>query len=722
MSRGTIDGFAVLGRPRRAKYAPGRTLSDLLAKPWMEGAVPVLLALLLGLVAAVATPEILGSGDQGVILARFAETALLAFALTLVLLGGGFDLSVGAMMGLTAMCSLVLMRVYELPSPAVVPIVLVLGAVLGSINGTLVALVKTRPFITTLVTALTFRAVLQMVQGEYADRLLMPREDTLWLVLGQGSILFIPTSLFLMLVILLVAHLGLTRSKWGWWLTAVGSDRRSSRRNGIAVNKVTFVSYVISGVLCSLAGVLMAARQGSTSANLGAGYEIIALTAVVLGGVSLRGGRGSVIRAALGALIVALMGQAVFRRNWDSAMETVILAVVLLVFAALDQKWGKYRGIIADKLGVSPFYFKPGPLVDVTSSGTIWQVNDALSRADEIGVGRIRGAEDCVVDDEGAVYCGDRRGWIWKWSGENYEHGEIYARTGGSPLAHVLEPDGSLLVCVSGIGVCRITPDREVHWIATRAPRTRFQFYDDSALRFADDLDVAPDGSIYFSDASTRVDTSNYHTLVAEYRPNGRVLRLDPDGTVETVVTNLAAANGITTSHDGRSILIASTLSFRVDRLWIDGPKKGQLEPVLENLPGAPDNINRASDGTYWLAFVGMRTPFSDLVLQHPRFRRRMVKQLPVDDWIVPQWNISCVVKFTEDGEITKVLWDKTGEKHPMVTSMFERNGYLYLGGLENNRIGRIKLDPEDVGPIDPVVIPGARSQWKHLAREGASV
>lgn len=727
MTQRTIDAFSVLGRPWHSRIAPGRTIGDLLSKSWMEGAVPVLLALFLGVLTAATTPEVLGQGDRGVVLDRFAETALLAFAMTIVLLAGGFDLSVGAMTGVAAIGSLVLVRVYDLPTFMAVLITLAGGVVMGSINGLLVAVVKTRPFITTLVTALTFRALIQLIQGEYSSELLQTRDDSLWLVLGQGTILFLPTGVFLMLVILLVAHLVISRSRWGWWLAAVGSDRRSARRNAIPVNRVAFASYVMSGVLCALAGVIMSARQGSTSANVAAGYEIIALTAVVLGGVSLRGGRGSVIRAALGALIVAMIGQSVFRHGWDSSMETVILATVLLAFAALDQKWGKYRGLVAGKFAVNPFYFRPGPLVDVTSEGTIWKVNDALSDAEAIGLGQIEGAEDCVVDEEGAVYCGDRRGWIWRFSGDNHEHGEIYARTGGSPLGHVLEPDGSLVVCVSGIGVCRIHRSREVEWIATRAPRTRFQLYDDSALRFADDLDVAPDGSIYFSDASTRVDTSNYHTLVAEYRPNGRVLRLDPDGSIETVVTHLGAANGIATAHDGRSILIASTLTFRVDRLWIDGPEKGRLEPVMENLPGAPDNINRASDGNYWMAFVGMRTPFSDLVLQHPKFRKRMVKELPVDDWIVPQWNISCVVKFNESGEILKVLWDSTREKHPMVTSMSERNGYLYLGGLENNRIGRVKLDPREVGSIDPYAVPGTYAlpnvpSADATPREGAAV
>lgn len=708
MSSRTVDAFTrTTGRPSIARFAPRRTLGDLLSKSWMEGAVPIFLAVLLGCAVIFTTPQILSGGDRGIILAQFAEAGLLSIALTLVLVGGGFDLSVGSTMGLAAIGSLILFRVYQLPVEVVVGLTLIGGAVVGAINGLLIALVKTRPFITTLVTALTIRALIELIQGEYSQQLLFPRDDINWMFIGHGAVAGIPTALFWLLLIVVVTHVMLTRSRWGWWLTAVGSDRRSARRNGIPVQTVAFLSYVISGVLCALAGLFMSARQGSTSANVASGYEIIALTAVVLGGVSLRGGRGSVVRATTGALIVAVLGQAIFRRDWDTSMEMVALALVLLVFAALDQKWGKHRNDLAQKLTISPFRYNAGPLEDVTDPRSIWAINDALSEATPIGLGKIRGAEDCVVDDEGSVYCGDRRGWVWKFSGENHEHGEIYARTGGTPLGHVWDADGNLVVAVSGMGVCRIDDKRTVEWLATRAPRTKWQLFDDSALRFADDLDIAPDGSIYFSDASTRVDTSSYQSVVAEYRPNGRVLRLDPDGTVETVVTNVAAANGIATAHDGQSILIASTTMFRVDRLWISGPKQGQFEPVLENLPGAPDNVNRASDGNYWLSFVGMRTPFSDLILRHPDFRLRMTKLLPVDDWIVPQWNVSCVAKFNDAGQILKVLWDRTGERHPMVTSMSEHRGHLYLGGLENNRIGRIKLDPEDVGPIDPYRIPG---------------
>jgi ribose transport system permease protein len=88
-----------------------------------------------------------------------------------------------------------------------------------------------------------------------------------------------------------------------------------------------------------------------------------------------------------------------------------------------------------------------------------------------------------------------------------------------------------------------------------------------------------------------------------------------------------------------------------------------------------------------------------------------MTKELPPDDWIVPQLNVSCVIKFDEAGTVLKVWWDATLEKYPMVTSINEDDGYLYLCGIQNNRVGKLALDPAEVGPVDPRVVPGPTGQ-----------
>ncbi len=702
----SVDGFVLTGQPARSRLAPQRTIADALKKRWMEGAVPLALAAVLYFCILGMTP--VGFSDNEAMLNETAQMGLLAIGLTFVMVGGGIDLSIGSIAAVTAIGSLVAHRAWELPMGLVALACPVVGAILGSVNGFLIAKLGTRPFITTLVTLLTFRGIVKVLQAEYGEELAFARPSLVWDFLARGSIAGVPTTWFLFAVVLLLGHLCLTRSRWGWWITSVGSDRRSARRNGIPVERVVLVTYVISGALAGTAGLLASARFGRADASVAQGWELIILTAVVLGGVSLQGGRGSVLRAVVGVLVVVALQQATILMQLKNGYYSVMLSIALLVFALLDLKWGKYRHRFAEKISVDPSRQDPDPLEDITQPSSKWAINGDLTAAPPIGLGRLEGAEDMVLDADGNLYCGDRRGWVWKFDGPDFEHGRIFARTGGHPLGHAWDLEGRLVTAVSGMGVIRVNHDGTTELLSNQVPRSRFSLHDDSAMRFADDLDVAPDGSIYVSDFSSRVGAAEYPIELVEMRANGRLIRIDPDGTSEVVIKNYAFPNGVCTSQDGQSILVASTLLYRVDRLWIAGPKKGQLEPVLQNLPGCPDNINRASDGNYWMTFVAMRTPLSDLINRYPKIRRRMTKELPVDDWLLPQLNVSCVLKFNEAGEILRVMWDETLENYPMVTSVKEYDGVLYLGGINNNRLGRLVLDPSEVGDIDTSRVPGS--------------
>ena len=708
------DAFSLTGEGWRGRLAPSRALSDLVGKRWMEAAVPLSLALLLSVAIIALTP--VGLGDNKAIINEVAEKGLLAIGLTIVLVAGGIDLSIGSILGVAAIGSLVLDRAYGVPLPVIVVITPLIGAALGLVNAVLIAKVKTRPFITTLVTLIAFRGIAEWLQDANADKLTTPTSSLVWDFLGQGSLAGVPTAWFIFAVVLLVSHLALTRSRWGWHVTSVGSERRSARRNGINVDRIVLSTYVLSGFLAGTAGLLASARFGRADAGVGQGAELVVLTAVVLGGVSLKGGRGSVVRAAVGMFVVAIIQQATIALRLENGYFPTLLATVLLVFAVLDLKWGTYRERIAAKLSLDPGKTAVGPLVDVTEPDTVWTVNRKLTDAPPIGLGVVEGAEDCALDDDGNMYCGDRRGWIWKFAGPDHEHGEVFARTGGLPLGHTWDLNGDLLVAVGGMGVQRVHPDGSVELVANQVKRSWTSLHDNSAIRFADDLDVAPDGAIYVSDFSTRTSPAEYMLEFVECRPNGRVVRIDPDGSTDVVVKNHVFPNGVCTSHDGQSVLIASTGLFRVDRLWITGPKQGQLETVIEDLPGYPDNLNRASDGTYWMSFVAMRTPVSDLLMKYPSMRRRMTKELPVDEWFVPQLNVSCVLKFNEAGQVLKVLWDGSLKNYPMVTSINEHQGSLYLCGVQNNRVGRMQLDPEDIGSIDPRVVPGTAQALRPFA------
>ena len=159
-------------------------------------------------------------------------------------------------------------------------------------------------------------------------------------------------------------------------------------------------------------------------------------------------------------------------------------------------------------------------------------------------------------------------------------------------------------------------------------------------------------------------------------------------------------------AHDNKSLFFAESWACRIHRYWLEGPKAGTAECVIRDMPGYPDNINRASDGTYWMAWLGMRTPTFDLSLRHPGMRKRMARRLPQDDWLFPNINTGGVVKFDDRGQIVQTLGDLTGASHAMVTSMREHKGQLFIGGIFNNRIGRFTIEGADQGWS------GIRSYW----------
>ncbi len=117
---------------------------------------------------------------------------------------------------------------------------------------------------------------------------------------------------------------------------------------------------------------------------------------------------------------------------------------------------------------------------------------------------------------------------------------------------------------------------------------------------------------------------------------------------------------------------------------------------VVPNMPGYPDNINRASDGNFWVAMLGMRAPVLDLALRMPGFRRRMARRVAPDRWLYPNLNTGCVIKFDLKGNILQSLWDITAEDHAMITSMRGHRGHLYIGGVYNNRVGKLSIPNAD--------------------------
>ncbi len=681
------------------QYFPEKLLGEVLTKRWSDNIVPV--AATVVVIGAFLWHDIgffnLASLTEAS--RQLAEFMLIVVAMGIVLLAGGLDLSLGSVFALANITALICMNLLGWPVWASITATLAVGAACGAVNGFLIGYLRIRAFLTTLVTLIIIRSVVDIILLRYAVQISSGFPDSeLWYFIGEGTVLGVPFSFVVASIVVAVWHVILTRARAGWHITAVGGSRRSAFNAGLKVKRTVFMTYVCSSTLAAIAGIFFAARLGSAGSDTGVGLEIAALTAAVLGGNSLGGGRGSVAKSVLGAVVVLILTDSMVRIGISGGITSTILGVILLLVVAIDVRWLKNRHKILNKVYVSPAYFRlpPAPDTDVGSTSP-YALNDRLKAVSLIGKGEIEGPEDVIFDRRDNLYCPNRHGDIVRFLAPDYARWEIFAHIGGHPLGMAFDAQENLNVCVGGMGLYQVTPECEVRKLTDETNRTLFSIIDDSRLKLADDLDIAPDGRIFFSEATIRYDMHDWPYDALESRGNGRLICYDPrDGSTRTVLRNLQFPNGVCMTGDGQSLLFAETWGCRINRYWFDGPRKGTCEVLIPDLPGYPDNINRASDGNYWVALVGMRSPVLDLALRMPSLRKRMAKRVARDEWLFPNINTGCVVKFTGEGKVLESLWDLGGENHPMVTSMREHKGYLYLGGLYNDRIGRLKLPDAD--------------------------
>ena len=636
---------------------------------------------------------------------QLGEFSIVVTGLTIVMLAGGIDLSVGSIFALATFAAVSSVFIFALPVWAGLFAAVATGIVFGAVNGYLIGYMRLRAFLTTLVTFIIGRALFDILVVNFAAQIQLSdvTSDT-WDFIGDGRVLGLSISVITAIVIAVVAHVALTRSRPGLHMLAVGGSRRSAHNSGIKVRETVFMSYVISGACSGIAGFLIACRLSGAGPGAGLNLEILALTAAVVGGNSLGGGRGSIAKGIMGAIIVLTMNNGLIRLGYGTGTNQMVLGLMLAAAVVLDIRWLKNRHKVLDEVYVAPIYLRMGETQSaLPESGTPYALNNKISQTEYIGLGELEGPEDVILDRDDNLYCGTRHGEIIRFMAPDYKKSEVFAHTGGFPLGLAFDKEGTLLSCVGAMGLYAISKSGETTQLSAETSRSYTSIVDDARLRDPNDLDVAADGKIYFTDSTTRYDAHDWALDSIEGRPTGRLLVYDPNtGKTKTLLENYRYANGVCIAHDGKSLFLAESWACRVHRYWIEGPKAGTAECVIKDMPGYPDNINRASDGSYWMAWLGMRTPSFDLALRHPGFRKRMTRRLPSDEWLFPNINTGGVVKFDETGRIVETLGDMTGTSHPMVTSMREHKGYLYVGGILNNRIGRYKIpgaDPKWTGP-----------------------
>ena len=288
--------------------------------------------LALGLVLEIALFSIIGwhfftPGNAGEIVRASAEIGLLALALTPVIVTGGIDLSVGSLLGLCAVVLGVTWRDGGWPLPAAAAAALLAGVAGGGLNALLVARLGIPPLIVTLGTYSLFRGVAEGVTAGVKNYSDFPES---FLFLGQGRIGAVPSQLVVIVAAAVLFWLMIHRMAMGRTLRAIGFSPEGARHAGVSVSRRLAAVYVLSGLCAGVAALLYVARLGQAKADAGTGFELMAITAVILGGTSIFGGRGSVGGTLLGLAAIAVLQNGLRLADLPAELAGVVTAVLLL--------------------------------------------------------------------------------------------------------------------------------------------------------------------------------------------------------------------------------------------------------------------------------------------------------------------------------------------------------------------------------------------------------
>jgi ribose transport system permease protein len=264
------------------------------------------------------------------ILDQWAPVAIVACAATLVIIAGGFDLSVGAIYALSGVLAAL---VANSTSPVLGILVGVLaGVALGVGNGVLATAGRVNSFIATLATSIIIRGIAVAATGGFLVTVIDPSYTDL----GRGSILGVKTSVWLLVIFAAATWFLLSQTTFGRFMFASGGNEEAARLSGVRVDVVRAATFAISGLAAGIAGVLVSSRVATGEADSGVGLELQAIAAVVIGGTSISGGEGAVWRTILGVLLLALIGNGFNLLNVDPTYQQIFQGTIILIAVSMD--------------------------------------------------------------------------------------------------------------------------------------------------------------------------------------------------------------------------------------------------------------------------------------------------------------------------------------------------------------------------------------------------
>ena len=322
--------------------------------------------------------------------------------------------------------------------------------------------------------------------------------------------------------------------------------------------------------------------------------------------------------------------------------------------------------------------------------------NTALANLERLSIGDTYGPEDidAIMTDAGVmIYASGHKGEIIEINPRDNTHRYI-ANTGGIPLGVEFGEDGILYVADAHKGLLSVTRDGTVTVLTDRA--------NGMPILYADDLDIASDGVIYFSDASTKFGAKAHKSTLAaslleimEHRGTGRVLAYNPKTQRTTVVKDgMVFPNGVVMGpideQGHQTILVNETGTYQVHKIWVSGPRTGESVVIMDNLPGFPDNINPGPDGTYLLGLISQRSKWLDDNSNTPNMRK-LAMRLPAS--MRPKAvSYGLIVQIDGAGNILKTWQDPTGHYPNATGAIIAPDGYMYISSLSAPDLARKKL------------------------------
>jgi ribose transport system permease protein len=320
----TAPKVGPVNSPRGPKYQPAQIMGLLLLR---YGMLWVLVALII--VAQCLYPTFLTADNIGNIVSQQAPLGIIAVGMTLVIISGGFDLSVGAVYGLGAVTFAKLSP--DLPFWALITVVTLVGAAAGLVNGLIVTRLRVSPFIATLGTSTLFLGAAFI----YSDNFPVPVAPGLD-YLGAGQIAGIPVSGVILVGVFLLGALLLGRTTFGQGVRAVGGNQEAARLAGLRINLIRCATYVLTGALAAIAGSIDTSKLGIGQADQGSALPLLAITVVIIGGTSLNGGEGAMWRTVIGLMIIATLTNLFNSLAVPNAVQLVAQGAVLIIAVSFD--------------------------------------------------------------------------------------------------------------------------------------------------------------------------------------------------------------------------------------------------------------------------------------------------------------------------------------------------------------------------------------------------